>query len=121
MNPYLKIDLIEIGVDVERALKDYFLGNEDIFEKIIMQSLTTDDLIAETYAALDANDVERAFNATHKLKSQLGYFCFDVVNNNVKAACEIFRAKEMNGARELLDEVKDRYYAFMNILKKYAK
>lgn len=121
MNPYLKMDLLEIGVDVNRATKDYFIGNEDMFERIIMSMISEDDLMQEAYDGINEGDAKKAFQATHKLKSELGYFCFDQVNTNVKAACEIFRAGNIAGSKELLDEVKDDYYKLIKILKKYSK
>lgn len=121
MNPNFKKELKAVGLDVDRAIRDYYIGNEDMFERIVMSILNEPDFIKETLDAIEKNDAKVGFNATHVLKSELGYFCFDKVNNNVKLACEIFRKGICEGAKELIEEVKDDYYEFINILKKYTK
>ena len=121
MNQELKNRLINLGLDVNKSLKLYFLEDEDFYEKIIYESFLKEDLLVNTYKYVQENDIENAFMNAHKLKSQIGYLCFDRLYAMISMVCDILRNKKIDGVILLLEEMENPYYKFISILKEYHK
>ncbi len=119
MNQEFKNKLSDLGLDVNKSLKLYFLDDEDFYEKILFEYFLKEDLLALSYKYTQENDIENAFMNAHKLKSQIGYLCFDHLYVMISKVCDILRNKKIDGVLSLLDEMEYPYYKFISILKEY--
>lgn len=119
MDKKIKENLIKIGIDVDKALKLYFLDDEDFFIKVILDNFLKQDLYMETYKKVQENDLDQAFMYAHKLKSQIGYLCFTRLYDNICIVCDRLRNKKSDDVLSLLEDIEIPYYKFISLLKEY--
>ena len=115
MEQYFKSKLIEIGVDVNRSVKEYFFGNESYFEDAIRNYPTNFDIFEHIFQAIEEQDSTKAFELAYQLQIQLGFLCFDVVYNKVNRALDKFRRGTLFGTKKYFDQVNNRYHDFILI------
>lgn len=121
MDQELKTRLVDLGIDVNKALKLYFLDDEEFYLNTICDAFLKEDLLGNTYKCIQENDIENAFMNAHKLKSQIGYLCFDRLYAMISMVCDILRNKKIDGVKLLLEEMEKPYYQFISLLKEYHK
>jgi hypothetical protein len=119
MDKEFKDKLYKIGFNVDQSVNYYFLNSEDYFEKILKKYLIEDDIMEQALKCIEQNDCIGAFNATHKLKAQLGYFCYDSLCEKVKLSCEYFRHNDFDQGKRLLKSCEEEYYYLVDILKNH--
>lgn len=117
MEQYLKSKLIETGLDVNRSIKEYFFGNESLFEDAIKSYPTDDNIFSLIYESIEKQDTIKAFELAYQLQIQLGFLCFDVVYNKVTRAVDKFRKGTLFGTKNYFDQVNNRYQDFILIVK----
>ena len=117
MEQYFKSKLIEIGVDVNRSVKEYFFGSENYFEETLKLYPTNDDLFNKIYEEINNNNTSKAFEYAYQLQIQMSFLCFDVVYNKVTRAIDKFRRGTTFGTKNLFDQVNNRYHDFILIVK----
>ena len=117
MEQYFKSKLIEIGVDVNRSVKEYFFGNENYFEETLKLYPTNDGLFNKIYEEINNNNTSKAFEYAYQLQIQMSFLCFDVVYNKVTRAIDKFRRGTTFGTKNLFDQVNNRYHDFILIVK----
>ena len=117
MEQYFKSKLIEIGVDVNRSVKEYFFGNENYFEETLKLYPTHDNLFNKVYEEINNNNTSKAFEYAYQLQIQMSFLCFDVVYNKVTRAIDKFRRGTTFGTKNLFDQVNNRYHDFILIVK----
>ena len=117
MEQYFKSKLIEIGVDVNHSIKEYFFGNDNCFEEILKLYPTDNNLFNQIYDAISNGEAQKAFELAYQLQIQLGFLCFDVVYNKVTRAMDKFRRGTILGTKNLFDQVNNRYHDFILIIK----
>ena len=117
MEQYYKSKLIEIGVDVNRSIKEYFFGNDAYFEEAIKKYPADDKIFERIFDAIENQDATTAFELTYQLQIQLGFLCFDVVYNKVTRALDKFRRGTLFGTKKYFDQVNNRYHDFILIAK----
>lgn len=117
MEQYYKSKLIEIGVDVNRSIKEYFFGNENLFEETLKLYPTNEHFFTRIFYAIADNDASKAFEIAYELQIQLGFLCFDVVYNKIIKALDKFRRGTVFATKNYLDQVSNRYHDFILIIK----
>lgn len=117
MEQYFKSKLIEIGVDVNRSVKEYFFGNENYFEETLKLYPTHDNLFNKIYEEINNGNTSKAFEYAYQLQIQMSFLCFDVVYNKVTRAIDKFRRGTTFGTKNLFDQVNNRYHDFILIVK----
>ena len=117
MEQYFKSKLIEIGVDVNRSVKEYFFGNENYFEETLKLYPTHDNLFNKVYEEINNGNTSKAFEYAYQLQIQMSFLCFDVVYNKVTRAIDKFRRGTTFGTKNLFDQVNNRYHDFILIVK----
>ena len=117
MEQYFKSKLIEIGVDVNRSVKEYFFGNENYFEETLKLYPTNENLFNMIYEEISNGNTSKAFEYTYQLQIQMSFLCFDVVYNKVTRAIDKFRKGTTFGTKNLFDQVNNRYHDFILIVK----
>ena len=117
MEQYFKSKLIEIGVDVNRSVKEYFFGNENFFEETLKLYPTHDNLFNKVYEEINNGNTSKAFEYAYQLQIQMSFLCFDVVYNKVTRAIDKFRRGTTFGTKNLFDQVNNRYHDFILIVK----
>ena len=117
MEQYFKSKLIEIGVDVNRSIKEYFFGNENYFEDVLKLYPTNENLFDKIYEEINENNTDRAFDYAYQLQIQMSFLCFDVLYNKITRAVDKFRRGSTLGTKNLFDQVHNRYHDFILIIK----
>lgn len=99
--------LTEAGFDIEDAM-GRLGGDKSLFERLLKMMLDNTSY-DEMLAAFDANDVHAAFEAAHALKGVSGNMSMKNVYESIVPLVEKLRADDLEGARPLLQPVKDSY------------
>lgn len=107
MTEEIKQELIAVGVDYP-ALVKRFMNMDKMAEKFLLKFLS-DNSMTLYKEALDANDVEALFRATHTLKGVCGNLCIASMLDIVTPAVEVYRGGSLDGAAEVYDSVKAAY------------
>lgn len=91
------------GVDYEDGLAR-FSNNAQIYEKYL-RKLVDQNQYTEMKDAIDAGDVEAAFQAAHKLKAFMGNLSITELYHNVAEVTEIFRAGSFDGSQPYVEQM----------------
>lgn len=95
----------EIGLDLASA-RQRFLGNRELFEKFLFR-FPEDQNFVKIMEAVEAGQMEDAFNAAHTLKGVCGNLSLSKLYEKVSEITERLRAEQMPEDEELqaLEEV----------------
>ena len=108
--------LVEAGMNVDDALSR-FMGNEAILDRLL-KKLLDDTTMITLKKAIEANDVEAAFTASHTLKGVAANFSLTALQNAASMQCEDFRSKDFEAGASKLPEVLDEYEKIYSVIKK---
>lgn len=114
----IKKELTDNGVDYA-ALVKRFMNMDKMAEKFLLK-FPADNTMKMYKEALDANDVQALFNATHTLKGVCGNLCIDCILDIVTPAVEVYRAGSMDGAAETYEKIKAEYDKVCAVISKIA-
>ena len=103
----LTVDILkEYGADVESGLSRC-ANNEGLYIRLVgmcLQEISSSDLDA----ALDAGDLDRAFDAAHKLKGAVSNLALTPIETPVCELTELLRHKTAGDYSSLYNEVVDK-------------
>ena len=116
MTEEIKQELIANGVDYN-ALVKRFMNMDKMAEKFLLKFLT-DETMASYAAAVEANDTDGLFKATHTLKGVCGNLCINCILDIITPEVEVYRSGSCEGAKETYDKVKVEYDKVCAIIKK---
>lgn len=112
----IKQELTNSGVNYA-ALVKRFMNMDKMAEKFLLKFLT--DKSMEIYkAAVDADDAQALFTATHTLKGVCGNLCIECILDIITPAVEEYRAGSTAGAAEVYERVKAEYDKVCAVIKK---
>ena len=114
----IKNELTEAGVDYAGLVKR-FMNMDKMAEKFLVKFLS-DKTMEQYKEALDSNDAEALFRATHTLKGVCANLCINCMLDIVTPAVEVYRGGSMEGAAEVYAQVKSEYDKVCNIINKIA-
>lgn len=118
MTEELKQELINNGVDYN-ALVKRFMNMDKMAEKFLLKFLA-DETMATYAQAVEANDADALFKATHTLKGVCGNLCINCILDIITSEVEVYRSGSADGAKETYDKVKAEYDKVCEIIKKIA-
>ena len=114
----IKQELTEAGVDYAALLKR-FMNMDKMVEKFLVKFLS-DKTMEQYKEALDSNDADALFKATHTLKGVCANLCINCMLDIVTPAVEVYRGGSMNGAVKVYVQVKAEYDKGCAIINKIA-
>jgi HPt (histidine-containing phosphotransfer) domain-containing protein len=107
--------LMSLGIDYDDAM-NRFMGNSELFENFL-KSFKDDTSYAQLVKALEAKDVDAAFNAAHSLKGLSGNLSMKDLYNHVCVLVEELRAKDMSNVDHSLPPITASYNKLIEGLK----
>ncbi|MDO5397663.1 MAG: Hpt domain-containing protein [bacterium] len=116
ITPEIKQELTENGVNYA-ALVKRFMNMDKMAEKFLLKFLT-DKSMTMYKEAVEANDAQALFTATHTLKGVCGNLCVDCILDIITPAVEEYRAGSTAGAADVYEKVKAEYDKVCAIIKK---
>lgn len=110
-----KQQLMDLGVDVEEML-ERFMGNTAMVEKFLKKFLL--DSHYQTFKeALEADDLQKAFEEAHALKGVCGNLSLVTLYEYISGQVDYLRTGIMDKAKEKLPELDAEYERVVNGLK----
>lgn len=100
-------ELKAAGIDVDGATKR-FMGNVGMFERFL-KKFSDDNSYTALADAMEAGEVQAAFNAAHTLKGVCGNLSLTPLYEAVSDITELLRAGDIEGAFPVLPRVADEY------------
>ena len=94
---------------------------DDTKVKRFVKLFLMDESYTQLQAALEAGDVEAAFNAAHTLKGVCANIAFAKLQASASAVTEALRAKNLELAIELNPQVKEDYAQHMKFIKLFVE
>ena len=118
MTEELKQELVAVGVDYD-ALVKRFMNMDKMAEKFLLKFLTDDTM--EKYAqAVEAEDSDLLFKATHTLKGVCSNLCINSILDIIVPEVELYRGGSNAGAAMTYARVKKEYDKVCEVIKKIA-
>ena len=100
-------NLKEFGANVEEGLQRCY-GNEALYIRLC-GTIPTEKKFDELAAALEAKDLDTAFDTAHALKGVLGNLCLSPMYEKVVDITEFLRARtDMDYSKKIADILADR-------------
>ncbi len=115
MTENLKQQLKDIGVEYD-ALVERFMNMDKMAEKFLVKFLS-DPTMEEYRCAVENDDAQAIFKATHTLKGLCGNLCVKCMNDIITPAVEIYRNGSTDGAKETYAKVKAEYDKVCEVIK----
>ena len=106
--------LTKAGINVSEGLHR-FGGNQEIYEKFLMK-FPENESYKQMLDAIEKQDVEAAFQASHALKGVAGNLSLEKLYQAILPLVEEFRAGRMEQTGALLPPVKEAYETVMAVL-----
>lgn len=111
MNKYL---LSQAGIDYEEGLHR-FNNKAELYEKFLIR-FPEDQSYPQLLAAMESQDVEKAFQAAHALKGVTGNLSIQDLHNALIPLVEELRQGNFDRAPELFKPVQELYSQIVEIL-----
>ena len=92
------------------------LMSEGLIKKIIVK-LADDANFANLLDAIDTDDTEKAFVATHTLKGVCANLSLDELANSFSEQCECFRAGDLESGKAMMPELKEKFETLLEGIK----
>lgn len=118
MTEEIKQELIESGVDYT-ALVKRFMNMDKMAEKFLIKFLA-DETMNSYATAVEMNDADALFKATHTLKGVCGNLCINCILDIITPEVEVYRGGSSEGAAEVYARVKAEYDKVCEVIKKIA-
>lgn len=118
MTEELKQELIANGVDYN-ALVKRFMNMDKMAEKFLLKFLT-DDTMNKYAEAVEVNDADALFKATHTLKGVCSNLCINCILDIIVPEVELYRGGSNAGAAVTYAQVKREYDKVCEIIKKIS-
>ena len=112
----IKQELTDNGVNYAGLVKR-FMNMDKMAEKFLLKFLTDKSMVMYK-EAVDANDAQALFTATHTLKGVCGNLCMDCILDIIAPAVEEYRAGNTDGAADVYAKVKAEYDKICAIISK---
>lgn len=103
------------GIDYEEGL-DRFSGNEKLYLKHLRKLLSNDTYTAMREAAING-EVQKAFEAAHKLKAFVGNLSISCFYDMLKALTEDFRAGVSRDYRPDIEKLDQEYEKILQAIR----
>ena len=100
-------DLTAYGANVEEGL-GRCLGNEEFYLRLV-NAVKDDPGFGALEEALQANDLDKAFEASHGLKGSLGNLSLTPLFEPMSEMCELLRARTEMDYSELMAQIKEQH------------
>lgn len=104
------------GMNVDDAL-GRFMGNEAILDRLLKKFLE-DKTLSTLKKAIEDEDVDAAFTASHTMKGVAANFSFTELQAVASIQCEEFRAKNFDKGAAYLPEVIAEYDKICAVINK---
>lgn len=114
MDAITRDKLLKCGMNIEVTL-DRFMGSEDLLIKFLKKFLA-DDNYQKLIDSVQAQDFEKAFNASHTLKGVSANLGLDSLNLSTQKIVEKFRAKDYTNYEDMLDEITKEYNTAIEVI-----
>lgn len=114
MNEEIKTKLTEAGMNVDDAL-ERFMNSESMLEKFLKKFMA-DPSYKSLIDAVNANDNDAAFAASHTLKGVAANFSFEELRAKSSDSCEEFRAGRFESGAEIVKGVTTAYEKIIETL-----
>lgn len=109
-----KDELRAADVDVDGAI-ERFANKEERYIKYLKLFRNNNDY-ESLVKAVEAGDVEKAFEHCHSLKGVVGNMGFRKLHSKIYEACEILRNGNMDGVPDMVFSIKDNYHHIIKII-----
>lgn len=96
-------DLISFGANVDEGLQRCM--NNEAFYLRLVESVREEQGFDALKEAIEAGDLDKAFEASHALKGVLGNLSLTPLYEPMAEICELLRTKEDADYQALLDEI----------------
>lgn len=116
MDEKLRIQLEEVGIDVEDALKR-FLGNTEAFIGFL-KKFPSDPNYMKLEKAVEEDDQDKALSASHILKGVCGNLSIMPLYTLLAKQIERIRAKDWPAAAGFMPEIRREYEIITGVLRK---
>lgn len=104
-------DLIAYGANVEEGLARC-MNNEGFYLRLV-ESVKADEGVAKLESAIDAGNLEGAFEAAHALKGVLGNLSLTPLYEPVSEITELLRARTEMDYAPLVATIKEQWQKFL--------
>ena len=107
--------MTEAGVDVKDGM-GRFVGKLDLFVKIF-RKYDDDNNMDLLRDAMEAGNVDAAFNAAHTLKGVCGNLSMKKMFDVASEMTEFLREKDMDSARQMMPKLEEEHQKIKTLLK----
>lgn len=111
----VQVLMTEAGVDVKDGM-GRFVGKLDLFVKIF-RKYDDDNNMELLREAMEAGNVDAAFNAAHTLKGVCGNLSMKKMFDVASQMTEFLREKDMDSARQMMPKLEEEHQKIKTLLK----
>jgi hypothetical protein len=109
-------ELRDAGVDVDGA-NERFMGNMGMLERFL-KKFPNDPNYKVLVDAIEAKDIDRAFDAAHAMKGTCGNLSLATLYSLVSEVTEHLRSKDLEGAAKKMPDVTKEYEKMLALIGK---
>lgn len=114
MNEETIIKLKQAGVDIDGAL-ERFMGNTEMYMKFL-KKFEKDRNFVLLRAAMDEDDAEAAFSASHTLKGLTGNLSVMKLHGLFSKQVEFLRSNDFDSAKKMMPEIENEYRVLVSLV-----
>lgn len=112
--------LLDAGIDASEAIEKRFLGNEELYRKMLVR-FPDDKNFELLESAVSQNDRKAALAASHTLKGTCGNFSMNVLFSLFSEQVRLFREEKWEDACGMMPEITEKYLKVIDAINELRK